>query len=122
MSAWNRSGTHCLAKSFRAATSKRTWRTVYQRLRLPEGRLELMTGIRQRRFWSPNTLPSEISLESGERAIQAAGIDRSEIERTSMAPFAVITWNPLPPVASTTDSDSVNRASFTMSRTLAWVC
>ena len=24
---------------------------VYRRLRLPEGRLELITGIRERRFW-----------------------------------------------------------------------
>jgi len=48
---------------------------LYQRLRLPEGRLELMTGIRERRFWSPGVLPSEKSIESGQRAIAAAGID-----------------------------------------------
>jgi 3-oxoacyl-[acyl-carrier-protein] synthase III len=52
---------------------------VYQRLRLPEGRLELMTGIRHRRFWSPDTLPSDVSIESGQRAIEAAGFERSEI-------------------------------------------
>ncbi len=52
---------------------------LYERLRLPEGRLELMTGIRERRFWHPGTLPSEKSVESGEKAIRAAGIDRSEI-------------------------------------------
>ena len=27
---------------------------LYTRLRLPEGRLELMTGIRERRFWPPD--------------------------------------------------------------------
>ncbi len=52
---------------------------LYQRLRLPEGRLELMTGIRQRRFWAPGTLPSSKSIESGQKAIAAAGIDRSQI-------------------------------------------
>lgn len=52
---------------------------LYQRLRLPEGRLELMTGIRERRFWPNGMLPSEKSVESGEKAIQAAGIDRQEI-------------------------------------------
>jgi len=52
---------------------------LYERLRLPEGRLELMTGIRQRRFWSPGTLPSTKSIESAERAIAAAGIDRAQI-------------------------------------------
>jgi 3-oxoacyl-[acyl-carrier-protein] synthase-3 len=49
---------------------------VYERLRLPPGRLELMTGIRERRFWPPGTLPSEKSIESGRRAIERAGIDR----------------------------------------------
>ena len=52
---------------------------LYRRLRLPEGRLELMTGIRERRFWEPNTLPSGKSIASGEKAIVAAGIDRSDI-------------------------------------------
>ena len=52
---------------------------LYQRLRLPEGRLELMTGIRERRFWEPGVLPSDKSIESGELAIAASGIDRREI-------------------------------------------
>ncbi len=52
---------------------------VYRRLRLPEGRLELMTGIRERRFFPPGMLPSAASISSGERAIQACGIDRDEI-------------------------------------------
>ncbi|NIP87409.1 MAG: 3-oxoacyl-ACP synthase III [Planctomycetales bacterium] len=52
---------------------------LYQRLRLPEGRLELITGVRQRRFWPVGMPPSEASVESGERAIRAAGMDRLEI-------------------------------------------
>ena len=52
---------------------------LYERLRLPEGRLELMTGIQQRRFWSPGTLPSDKSAESANKAIAAVGIDRSYI-------------------------------------------
>ncbi|HEX4128538.1 MAG TPA: 3-oxoacyl-ACP synthase III [Pirellulales bacterium] len=52
---------------------------LYSRLRLPAGRLELMTGIRERRFWPPGTLPSGPSVASAERAIAAAGIDRREI-------------------------------------------
>ena len=51
-------------------------RPVYQRLRLPEGRLELMTGIRERRFWPPGTLPSENSVISAEKAILASGVAR----------------------------------------------
>jgi 3-oxoacyl-[acyl-carrier-protein] synthase III len=49
---------------------------LYERLRLPEGRLELMTGIRERRFFPPGTRPSTMSIESANRAIEASGIDR----------------------------------------------
>src|SRR5690348_6840102 len=49
--------------------------SAYERLRLPEGRLELMTGIRERRFYPRGTRPGEISIESGRQAIAAAGID-----------------------------------------------
>jgi 3-oxoacyl-[acyl-carrier-protein] synthase-3 len=52
---------------------------LYSRLRLPEGRLELMTGIRERRFWSAQMLPSEASIVSAARAIAAAEIDPREI-------------------------------------------
>jgi len=48
---------------------------AYERLKLPAGRLELMTGIGERRFFPPGTPPSQVSIESGRRAIQAAGID-----------------------------------------------
>ena len=52
---------------------------LYQRLRLPTGRLETLTGIRERRFWPRGTLPSKESIQSAETAICAAGIDRREI-------------------------------------------
>lgn len=52
---------------------------VYERLRLPHGRLELMTGIRERRFFQADTLPGQVSLTSGEHAIQAAGIERHHL-------------------------------------------
>lgn len=48
---------------------------LYQRLRLPEGRLELMTGIRERRFFPTGTRPSSVSIESARCAIAASGID-----------------------------------------------
>ncbi len=48
---------------------------VYERLRLPEGRLEMMTGIRERRFFPRGMRPSLMSIESGRRAIEASGID-----------------------------------------------
>jgi 3-oxoacyl-[acyl-carrier-protein] synthase-3 len=52
---------------------------LYQRLRLPEGRLELMSGIRERRLWPRGTSPSTPSIASGQSAIAAAGIDPQTI-------------------------------------------
>lgn len=52
---------------------------VYERLRLPEGRLELMTGIRERRFFRPGTRPGSISALSVRRAIEAAGVEPGQI-------------------------------------------
>jgi acyl-CoA:acyl-CoA alkyltransferase len=52
---------------------------LYRRLRLPQGRLELMTGIRQRRVWPAGTLPSEKSVESASKALTAAGFDKRHV-------------------------------------------
>ena len=52
---------------------------LYRRLKLPEGRLELMTGIRERRFWPAEDPPSKHSISSCKYAIEAAGIDRQQI-------------------------------------------
>lgn len=52
---------------------------LYTRLRLPPGRLELMTGIRERRFWDRGTLPSDVSIRSGDAALEAAGLDPAKI-------------------------------------------
>ncbi len=49
---------------------------VYQRLALPAGRLELMTGIRERRFFDPGTLPGTISVQTARAALDKSGIDR----------------------------------------------
>ena len=52
---------------------------LYQRLRLPEGRLELMSGIRERRLWPRGTKPSDHSIVSGRRAIETAEIQPQKI-------------------------------------------
>ncbi len=49
---------------------------VYERLSLPCGRLELMTGITERRFFDPGTLPGQISVQATRIAIEASQIDR----------------------------------------------
>lgn len=52
---------------------------VYQRLGLPEGRLELMTGIRERRFFDAGTKPGAISAITVRSALQESGLDPSSI-------------------------------------------
>ena len=52
---------------------------VYERLKLPEGRLELMTGIEQRYFWNDNFLPSNGAILAGKKALAASKIDPQKI-------------------------------------------
>ncbi len=52
---------------------------LYRRLRLPEGRLELMSGIGERRFWPPDMPPSQASAATAEKAIHVSGLDRRHI-------------------------------------------
>jgi len=56
---------------------------LYDRLRLPPGQLELMSGIKSRRIWQPGTLPSGPSILSGNSLLDAAlsawSIPRSSI-------------------------------------------
>jgi 3-oxoacyl-[acyl-carrier-protein] synthase III len=54
--------------------------SVYERLRLPAGRLELMSGIRQRRLWPEGTRPSEAATLAGKRVLETADIDPKDIE------------------------------------------
>lgn len=49
-------------------------RTVYEKLSLPAGRLELMTGIRERRFFPRGTRPGEISAQTVQKVIDASQI------------------------------------------------
>lgn len=47
---------------------------LYERLKLPAGRLELMTGINSRRLWEPGTRPSAAAAAAGAAAIAKAGV------------------------------------------------
>ncbi len=53
---------------------------VYEKLKLPKGRLELMSGIKERRFWDKGTRPSEAAVLAGKKALAASGIPPDEIE------------------------------------------
>ena len=52
---------------------------VYEKFSLPSGRLELMTGIRERRFWDRGVLPGTISALTAEKLLAETGFDRDRI-------------------------------------------
>ncbi|HEY6563448.1 MAG TPA: 3-oxoacyl-ACP synthase III, partial [Pirellulaceae bacterium] len=52
---------------------------AYERLRLSQGRLELITGVAERRVWDPGTLPSDKSTVAAGLAVQAAEVDLRQI-------------------------------------------
>jgi len=58
---------------------ERQLQPLYERLKLPAGRLELMTGIRERRFYPRSTRPGEISVQSARNALAASGFDAEKI-------------------------------------------
>ncbi len=55
-------------------------RPTYDRLRLPAGRLELMTGIRERRVWEPGTAASEASARAGRNVLAKSRLPREELD------------------------------------------
>ncbi|EIP97775.1 3-oxoacyl-(acyl-carrier-protein) synthase III [Opitutaceae bacterium TAV1] len=55
-------------------------RPLYERLRLPFGRLELMTGIRERRVWPAGTRPSDASAAAGRAALARSAVSADQIE------------------------------------------
>lgn len=52
---------------------------VYGRFGLSVGRLELMTGIRERRFFEPGARPSTAAAEVGRRALAASGVAPADV-------------------------------------------
>ncbi len=55
-------------------------RPLYERLRLPFGRLELMSGIRERRVWPRGTRPSDASAAAGRAALARSAMRPEQIE------------------------------------------
>ena len=55
-------------------------KSVYKKLRLPFGRLELMTGIKERRIWPEGFKPSEISTNAALAALEKSSIHKNEID------------------------------------------
>lgn len=50
-----------------------------ERLGLESGFIEGLTGIKERRFWDPGTMPSEVATAAALDVIEKTGIDKNEI-------------------------------------------
>lgn len=55
-------------------------RPMYERLKLPEGRLELMTGIRERRMWPEGTRPSDASAAAGRAVLAKSALGAESVQ------------------------------------------
>jgi acyl-CoA:acyl-CoA alkyltransferase len=53
---------------------------LYQRLKLPRGRIELMTGIKERRFWPPGTMPSDLSTQAARNLFEKNAVKPENID------------------------------------------
>ena len=53
---------------------------LYSSLGLKVGRLELMTGIKERRFWPSSTLPSSVSANAGNKLLESSGINPDSVD------------------------------------------
>jgi 3-oxoacyl-[acyl-carrier-protein] synthase III len=53
---------------------------VYQRLKLPFGRLELQTGIQRRGLWPLGTPPSDMAASAGRQLLEENNLDPKEID------------------------------------------
>jgi acyl-CoA:acyl-CoA alkyltransferase len=80
---------HVCIESLRTVLPEESWtsdqieerlRPLYERLKLPVGRLELMTGIKARRMWPTGMRPSDASAAAGRAVLQHSKFKAHEIE------------------------------------------
>ena len=50
------------------------------RLGFPRGMIEKLTGVRERRWWDPGVQPSQAAALAGERALENAGLNASQVQ------------------------------------------
>jgi acyl-CoA:acyl-CoA alkyltransferase len=67
-------------ESWTSAQIEEQLRPLYERLKLPAGRLELMTGIRERRMWPVGTRPSDASAAAGKAVLAKSSLRAEQVE------------------------------------------
>lgn len=80
---------HVCIESIAVALPEEVWtsaqieeqlKPLYDRLKLPAGRLELMTGIRERRMWPVGTRPSDASAAAGRAVLAKSNLRAEQVE------------------------------------------
>ncbi|HET7536418.1 MAG TPA: 3-oxoacyl-ACP synthase III, partial [Candidatus Didemnitutus sp.] len=80
---------HACIESLAVALPEEKWssaaieerlRPLYERLKLPAGRLELMTGIKERRAWPAGTKPSDASAAAGRSVLKKSALKAEQVE------------------------------------------
>ena len=67
-------------ETWTSAAIEERLRPLYERLKLPFGRLELMTGIRERRVWPAGSLPSDASAAAGKALLARSALKAEQVE------------------------------------------
>jgi len=62
-----------------SAALEQRLRSAYQRLGIPPGQLEALTGIRERRFWNPGQSMADGAVRAARKALEAADFDPARI-------------------------------------------
>lgn len=95
---------------------------LYERLRLHPGRIELMSGIRERRFYGAGERPSAIAARAGARALAAArrlGVTR---EHLGQAVFSSVCRDFLEPASASVVHHALELEHHTASFDLSNAC
>ena len=80
---------HACIESIAAVLPEEVWTSaaieerltpLYERLRLPAGRLELMSGIRERRMWATGTRPSSASAAAGRKVLSQSRLRAEQMQ------------------------------------------
>lgn len=95
---------------------------VYERFNLSAGRLELMSGIRERRHYPPGTRPSAIATRAGARALEAAALHGIGREHLDLMVFGAVCRDFLEPATASVVHRALALAPHTTSFDLSNAC
>ena len=71
---------YCLPEEIISTESlERRCAPLYRRLKLPEGRLEALTGIKERRIWTPGKTPSQQSILTVQKLMEQTGFEPGKV-------------------------------------------